>query len=43
VDRKRYILEATGCGCALVDDDNDAWVDIFRVPDRRFRGVKTWS
>ena len=29
VDSKKYILEATGCGCAFIDDDNDGWVDIF--------------
>ena len=26
VDSKRYILEATGCGCAFIDYDNDGWV-----------------
>jgi hypothetical protein len=29
VDSKRYILEATGCGCAFIDYDNDGWIDIF--------------
>ena len=29
VDSKRYILEATGCGCAFLDYDNDGWIDIF--------------
>jgi len=28
-DSKDYILEATGCGCAFVDYDNDGWMDIF--------------
>jgi hypothetical protein len=28
-DFKDYILEATGCGCAFVDYDNDGWIDIF--------------
>jgi hypothetical protein len=26
---KDYILEATGCGCAFFDYDNDGWMDIF--------------
>jgi enediyne biosynthesis protein E4 len=29
VDSKKYILEATGCGCAFIDYDNDGWIDIF--------------
>jgi hypothetical protein len=29
VESKKYILEATGCGCAFVDYDNDGWMDIF--------------
>ena len=29
VDSKKYILEATGCGCAFLDYDNDGWIDIF--------------
>ena len=28
-DHKDYILEATGCGCAFFDYDNDGWMDIF--------------
>jgi hypothetical protein len=28
-DHKDYILEATGCGCAFIDYDNDGWMDIF--------------
>ncbi len=28
-DRKNYILETTGCGCAFIDYDCDGWVDIF--------------
>lgn len=27
-DRKDYILESIGCGCAFLDYDNDGWVDI---------------
>jgi hypothetical protein len=26
---KDYILEATGCGCAFIDYDNDGWMDLF--------------
>lgn len=29
LDRKDYILEAVGCGCAFIDYDNDGWIDIF--------------
>src|SRR5205807_5229829 len=28
-ESKDYILEATGCGCAFIDYDNDGWMDIF--------------
>jgi hypothetical protein len=28
-DRADYILEATGCGVAFFDYDNDGWLDIF--------------
>ena len=28
-DRKDYILEAVGCGCAFIDYDNDGWMDLF--------------
>jgi enediyne biosynthesis protein E4 len=28
-ESKKYILEATGCGCAFIDYDNDGWIDIF--------------
>lgn len=31
VTRKRYILEATGSGVAILDYDNDGWPDIFLV------------
>jgi hypothetical protein len=29
IENKKYILEATGCGCAFFDFDNDGWIDIF--------------
>ena len=31
VDSKRYIIEATGSGVAILDYDNDGWPDIFLV------------
>jgi enediyne biosynthesis protein E4 len=39
IDRKRYILEETGCGVALFDYDNDGWLDIFMVNGTRFEGI----
>lgn len=30
-DRKRYIVESTGSGVAILDYDNDGWPDIFLV------------
>jgi hypothetical protein len=35
VDSKKYILEATGCGCAFLDYDNDGWMDIFLLSGTR--------
>jgi len=29
LDRKRAIIETTGCGAAFIDYDNDGWMDIF--------------
>jgi enediyne biosynthesis protein E4 len=34
-DHKDYILEATGCGCAFLDYDNDGWMDIFLLSGTR--------
>src|SRR5208282_5698074 len=31
VDTKKYIIETTGSGVAIVDYDNDGWPDIFLV------------
>ena len=31
IDDKRYLLEEMGCGVALIDYDNDGWLDIFLV------------
>jgi hypothetical protein len=38
VDRKTYILETIGCGCAFIDFDNDGWMDIFLLTGTRFDG-----
>jgi hypothetical protein len=37
-DTKKYILEATGCGCAFFDYDNDGWIDIFLLSGTRLEG-----
>jgi enediyne biosynthesis protein E4 len=34
-----YILEATGCGCAFIDYDNDGWMDIFLLTGTRLGGA----
>jgi enediyne biosynthesis protein E4 len=36
VDRKDYIVETMGCGCAFLDYDNDGWIDIFVLCGTRF-------
>jgi enediyne biosynthesis protein E4 len=38
VDRKKYIMEANGCGCAFIDYDNDGWIDIFLLSGTRLEG-----
>ena len=38
VNRKEYILEADGCGCAFIDYDNDGWMDIFLLTGTRLTG-----
>lgn len=35
---KKYILETLGGGIALLDYDNDGWVDVFVVSATRFEG-----
>ena len=37
VERKDYILETVGCGCAFVDYDNDGWLDIFVLSGTRMK------
>jgi hypothetical protein len=38
-ESKKYILEATGCGCAFTDYDNDGWMDIFILSGTRLEEV----
>ena len=35
-EKKTYIVETTGCGCAFIDFDNDGWLDIFLLSGTRF-------
>ena len=39
IENKKYILEATGCGCAFIDYDNDGWIDIFLLSGTRLEGA----
>jgi enediyne biosynthesis protein E4 len=38
IESKKYILEATGCGCAFFDFDNDGWIDIFLLSGTHLDG-----
>src|SRR5260370_764653 len=37
LDRKRFIIETNGAGVALVDVDNDGWVDALVLSGTRLR------
>ena len=39
VDTKRYIVEVVGCGVALLDYDNDGWLDLFVLSGTRLEDV----
>src|SRR6266705_5820676 len=39
VESKKYILEATGCGCAFIDYDNDGWMDLFLLSGTKIEGA----
>lgn len=38
VDRKDFIIETVGCGCAFLDYDNDGWIDILVLSGSRLQG-----
>ena len=40
VDTKKYIIETTGTGVALLDYDNDGWLDIFIVNGTTLEAAK---
>ena len=35
-NKKEYIIETVGCGCAFIDYDNDGWMDLFLLTGTRF-------
>ncbi|MBV9300547.1 MAG: CRTAC1 family protein [Acidobacteriaceae bacterium] len=37
-NRKTFIIETVGCGCALFDYDNDGWLDVFLLSGSRLEG-----
>ena len=37
VDRKRFIIETNGAGVALIDDDNDGWLDALMLSGTRLK------
>ncbi|HVT92656.1 MAG TPA: CRTAC1 family protein [Bryobacteraceae bacterium] len=39
VDKKDYIFETVGCGCAFLDYDNDGWMDVFVLSGTRLTDV----
>ncbi len=39
VDRKDYIIETMGCGCAFLDYDNDGWMDVLVLSGSRVTGA----
>ena len=39
IDRKDFIIETVGCGCAFIDYDNDGWLDIFILSGTRMSGA----
>jgi hypothetical protein len=41
VDSKKYIIETTGTGVALLDYDNDGWLDIFFVNGTTLEAAKS--
>jgi hypothetical protein len=43
VDRKSFIVETVGCGCAFIDYDNDGWQDIFLLSGTTLDGSRRGS
>ncbi len=39
IEKKTYILETVGCGCAFIDYDNDGWLDIFLLSGQLLEGT----
>jgi hypothetical protein len=39
VEKKDYIVETIGCGCAFFDYDNDGWLDILLLSGTRLEGA----
>ncbi len=39
IEKKTYILETVGCGCAFIDYDNDGWLDIFLLSGQRLENT----
>src|SRR5215813_15494159 len=40
-DTKKYIIETTGSGVAIIDYDRDGWPDIFLVNGKTLPGAKS--
>jgi hypothetical protein len=38
-EETKYLVEATGCGCAFIDYDADGWMDIFVLSGTRLDGA----
>jgi hypothetical protein len=43
IDRKSFIVETVGCGCAFIDYDNDGWLDIFLLSGTTLEGSRRGS
>ena len=37
LEKKDFILETVGCGCAFIDYDNDGWMDLFVLSGTRIQ------
>jgi hypothetical protein len=42
-DANRYLLETTGCGVAVIDIDNDGWLDVFLANGTTLEGFPKGS